>query len=512
MGRKPVDTHLKSNSRAELLAEIDALKRQISEKKDIEERCLRAETALEEMEERSRLMRESAPLGIFVVDGQGGIMIINQKMREMLSLSPTPDDELLNIFENPELLEQGVADMVRRCLEHKERVVFEHPSTCPHSECEYLRYHLSPVSDADGATIAAIAFVEDVTELNRAERSLRESEERYRLMFQSAPVAMMERDASALRAHIERLGESGISDIRDFAAQNPREVSGWISMIKTVDYNGAFLELMELSHNQASIDGIQMAHFEDAPELAREIVLMVAEGTVTNEKERTFVTLKGNRKNVLAKTLVVSGHENTFSRIIIALIDISRRKQAEEALRISEQRFREQAMRDDLTGLYNRRYLYGSLADLLESCTSAKSRLSVIFMDIDHFKDVVDAYGHLNGSQAIREFAFTIRDCLESPAYAVAYAGDEFVVVLPGFDSARAAQKAMEIRDRVEHTVYLRDQEPGVRLRASFGIATFPEDAADMRGLLAAADQALFAVKLNGKNAVGLYGQSRRRA
>ena len=117
----------------------------------------------------------------------------------------------------------------------------------------------------------------------------------------------------------------------------------------------------------------------------------------------------------------------------MTLTDITKLKEAQEALRKSEQRYRQQSLRDSLTGLYNRRYLYNSLSKLIESGkTDDETTLSVLFIDLDDFKQLVDTYGHLNGSLAIQEVATTIRQCLKKPAYAVSYAGDEFVVVLPG--------------------------------------------------------------------------------
>ncbi|MEJ2363869.1 MAG: sensor domain-containing diguanylate cyclase [Deltaproteobacteria bacterium] len=153
------------------------------------------------------------------------------------------------------------------------------------------------------------------------------------------------------------------------------------------------------------------------------------------------------------------------------------------------------AIHDNLTGLFNTRYLYQSLTELIEAGKTANSSLSLIFMDLDHFKEVVDTHGHLNGSRAIQQVALTIQQSLEDPAYAVAYAGDEFVVVLPGFDRARARQKADEINSRIMSTVYLFDQEIEVRLQVSFGIATFPEDGSDLTSLLGRADRELFAMK-----------------
>ena len=236
--------------------------------------------------------------------------------------------------------------------------------------------------------------------------------------------------------------------------------------------------------------------------MARDIIMMVADGNLSDEREDTFLTLKGTQKSILGKSLPLGGHEDGFSRILIAMVDISKRKQAEEALRASEQRFREQSLRDNLTGLYNRRYLYQSLTELIEHAKTNGSVVSVIFMDLDRFKSVVDTYGHLNGSRTIKEVATTIRETLEKPAYAVAYAGDEFVVVLPGCDQAQAVAQANKIQVRIRNHVFLRDQGFEVRIRASLGVATFPDHADDMTNLLAIADHALFGAKGSGKDTV----------
>jgi diguanylate cyclase (GGDEF)-like protein len=93
--------------------------------------------------------------------------------------------------------------------------------------------------------------------------------------------------------------------------------------------------------------------------------------------------------------------------------------------------------------------------------------------------------------------------CIVAPAFGVAYGGDEFVVVLPGFDHHQAMQKAQEIRSRMLSTRYLPALQDGVHLQASFGVSTYPDDAADIKAMLAKADKAMFQIKTKGKNAVG---------
>src|SRR5258705_12067805 len=144
------------------------------------------------------------------------------------------------------------------------------------------------------------------------------------------------------------------------------------------------------------------------------------------------------------------------------------------------------------------------------SSAAAGTQFSVLFIDLDHFKRVVDARGHLNGSRAIQEVAATIRDTLEAPAWAVAYAGDEFVVVLPECGREAALAKAADIKAKMAETAYLADTGRPVRLAASFGVASYPDDAQDLESLLALGDQALFSVKRSGRGGIATPTRRRR--
>jgi diguanylate cyclase (GGDEF)-like protein len=177
-------------------------------------------------------------------------------------------------------------------------------------------------------------------------------------------------------------------------------------------------------------------------------------------------------------------------------------KQVQKALRKSEQKFKKQAIHDNLTGLYNTRYLYRALAELIKKSASSGRIFSLVFMDIDNFKQVVDTHGHLNASKALEEIAATIKTTLQAPAYGVAYGGDEFVLVLPGFDKQQALRMAETIRKRIKETTYLQKADLKVRISSSMGVSTFPDDADTLTELLALSDQAMFSVKERGKDSV----------
>ncbi|NDY74257.1 hypothetical protein DO021_19275 [Desulfobacter hydrogenophilus] len=163
---------------------------------------------------------------------------------------------------------------------------------------------------------------------------------------------------------------------------------------------------------------------------------------------------------------------------------------------------------DDLTGLYNTRYLYDELYQLIERSKVENKSFALLFMDIDNFKHVVDTYGHLNGNRALREIAETIMESISKPCYGVAYGGDEFVIVLPEFNKDQAIKTTESIRSRMKQTLYLSGEGCNVKLSASFGIAAYPDDATEARALLKLADQLMFRIKESSKDAIGCLSKA----
>jgi two-component system, cell cycle response regulator len=223
-----------------------------------------------------------------------------------------------------------------------------------------------------------------------------------------------------------------------------------------------------------------------------------------NENEN--VGRDGTRLWITWRNTPIVGSKGELVEILSTGVDTTDRKRAEDALRANEERFRKLAVRDDLTGLYNTRYLYQELEALLKACGAAGTALSILFLDLDRFKRLVDARGHLNGSLAIQEVAASIQSCLEPPGWAVAYAGDEFVVVLPGCGRDAALDKARQIQACIRETHYLVATGETARLAASFGVATYPDDATELSALLALGDRALFSVKDNGRDGIASAG------
>ena len=165
---------------------------------------------------------------------------------------------------------------------------------------------------------------------------------------------------------------------------------------------------------------------------------------------------------------------------------------------------------DDLTQLYNSRYLHEVLRKETKRSVRSRRPLSLLFVDLDGFKRINDAHGHLLGSRALVEAAALIRGSARETDIVARYGGDEFSLVLPETGAEGALAVANRLRDRIARHIFLSDRGPGSRLTASIGVATMPEAADTADGLLEAADTAMYRVKEEGKN--GIHMAERRDA
>jgi len=166
------------------------------------------------------------------------------------------------------------------------------------------------------------------------------------------------------------------------------------------------------------------------------------------------------------------------------------------------QKVEELAITDDLTKLFNTRYLNRTIEMEIQRSLRYRTSVSLIFMDIDYFKQVNDNHGHLVGSKVLAEMGQLLLRNLRSVDVVVRYGGDEFVVVLPHTSPAAAAQIAERIRRAIEQSVFLEKEGYALRITASFGVASCPESAKSKEELLRLADEAMYKVKYHTKNGV----------
>jgi len=167
----------------------------------------------------------------------------------------------------------------------------------------------------------------------------------------------------------------------------------------------------------------------------------------------------------------------------------------------SVERIHQLTITDDCTGLFNARHLYTMLDEQLALSEANRStRFSLLFVDLDRFKQVNDTHGHLVGSQLLSEVGDLMRRSLGPANPCFRYGGDEFVALLPGMGKQAAIAAASRLWKQLRENRFLSAQGLNLQLAGSFGLATFPEDGASVAAIIRAADSMMYEAKTTRDN------------
>jgi diguanylate cyclase (GGDEF)-like protein len=165
-------------------------------------------------------------------------------------------------------------------------------------------------------------------------------------------------------------------------------------------------------------------------------------------------------------------------------------------------RIQQLTITDDTTGLYNVRYLYEALGRELERCAGLKLPASLAFLDLDHFKLVNDAHGHLVGSELLSRAGKRLQELSRKQDLCFRYGGDEFVILMPETGADAALARASALNHALLKTKFRMKNELELRVSASVGVATAPDDGSTVHAVIGAADTRMYWVKANGRGAV----------
>jgi len=247
-----------------------------------------------------------------------------------------------------------------------------------------------------------------------------------------------------------------------------------------------------------SVIGMGILHPDDQDRIAVAFENFVSGRTPQYAEEFRLRTKSGEWLWVLSRARIVRRDANGAPLLVSGVqLDISERKRAEETARIV-------SLHDPLTGLPNRALIYEFGGHMVSAARRAHHKLAVLFVDLDRFKQVNDTYGHQAGDDLLREVSNRIRGSVRGEDLAGRLAGDEFVAVLSPIRSEHdVTHAAAKVLQAVGAPYRLRGIE--LRMSPSIGIALYPDDAADIEGLISLADAAMYLAKQRGRNNYQFY-------
>ncbi|RLT99954.1 MAG: EAL domain-containing protein [Ketobacter sp.] len=355
---------------------------------------------------------------------------------------------------------QGLSDLCR--IEYS----FHHPV----GEPRFILMRGKVVEqDANGNAIRFIATHSDITAQRRTEDALRSSEEKYRMLFDMAQEGIWVLDAD------------GFTTL----------VNDSMAMI--------------LGYDKEDMVGRSILEFVEASNRPRLQEALGSRSQLSQMyQDYDFVSRTGRRIHVTMKTAIIYDTKGNYAGRIAGIMDITERKRA-------EQRIRQQVLYDELTGLPNRRMLNDKLAQEQARAHRHQHCGAVLFVDLDHFKNVNDSLGHPVGDGLLVAIADRLQQVIREEDTLARLGGDEFVVLLPELsdESSVAASLARNVALKIQSVLSEPFDVSGNKLNigCSIGVALYPLDQETIHDIMKQADAAMYRAKEEGRNTIRLFSK-----
>ena len=369
--------------------------------------------------------------------------------REAMLTKKVPD---LNVTPETDIRKE----IQKATAEGRSYYVFKHQLSC--GKLRDVEIYANPIT-IQGKDYS-FSIVHDITERLLAEASMRDNEEKYRNLFENAP--------------------DGVTAI---------DSNGYVVDCNTIDQ-----QLIGL--NQDEIVGKHISIFlsDESKLLFLEVFYSLGKTGVI-ELESTVMNKDGNTIPVWRKATAVYDNKGDFSGAIIHTRDITEYKKMESKLK-------HLAEFDYLTEIPNRQLFNENLKYAIAQAKRQNSRLALLFIDLDEFKNINDSYGHDIGDLLLKAFATRVKKHIRESDCIGRIGGDEFLVLLSNIeDLDNAMELAKQICFIVEQPFDIPNY-PGLKISSSIGVALYPDHASTHTQLMKLADNAMYKVKESGRNAV----------
>ena len=296
---------------------------------DITERR-QAEEALRDSEEQWKAAFENNPTMYFMVDAAGITLSVNAFGAEQLGYTSEElvGSPVLNVFYEAD--RDAVLRNLARCFDQlNQSMNWEARKARKDGTVIWVRETARAVLFKNGAVI--LVACEDITERKRVEEELRESERRYRYIFDSAGVSIWEEDFSQVKAAIDELKATDIGDFREYVATHPEFVRKTVPLVKVIDVNSATVKLFNANSKGELLVSLQKIFLPETEEVFAAELIALAEGRTSFESETVLQTVNGHRLTVLFG-ITFPTQPAKLDSVLVTMMDITERKRAEEEL------------------------------------------------------------------------------------------------------------------------------------------------------------------------------------
>ena len=575
-----------SRTNQDQIEEISILKQRIQELEQSESKCKRVEEALQKSEEKFLELLEHINDIFYELDKQGIIQYCSPSIEDLLGyrqeeIIGRSISDFLDAEDTISAIENVQKVMVGQTAPHEYRI------RCKSGEIRWIRVYSNPVMKGD-QIVGIRGVMSDITERKQVEEALRDSEKRYRRLFESAKDGILILDADTGKVvdvnpfliqllgysydelHGKHIWEIGV--FKDIAAskeafktlQNneyiryehlplenhdgkPIDVE-FVSNVYLVDHtkviqcnirditerkqvekqlkelslrNEAILAaipdiIMEVDNNkiytwanQAGIQffgedvvGKEAAFYFEGEQDTYDTVSPLFTGFEDIIYLESWQRRKDGQKRLLAwHCHVLKDNNGQVTGALSSANDITTRKHVEEALKESENKYRELSIIDDLTQLYNSRYFYHQLKMEMDRADRYGHPLTLLLLDLDDFKQFNDAYGHIEGDQVLMRLGQVVKRCLRQTDSAYRYGGEEFTILLPETTDRGCVMTAERIRTEFKKEIFSVVPGQDVHVTVSIGLAQYkPQE--DMKAFVQRVDRLMYKAKKNGKDRV----------
>lgn len=404
----------------------------------------------------ARLSFDTIQNGVVVLDTEYRILLANERIESLHpSKLPLAGKRCYEVFHCRK--EPCPGCPYPRVMQTGEPQTFLHEHTFDDGLIRWYEVSVHRLKDSDGRVIGAVEHAKDITERKEVEDRLRDEIKRRRLMVEKSRdgIVVLDQDGSVYEANEQFARMLGYTveevyqlRVFDWEVAHPKDVI--LQMMATVDEGGDHFETRHKCKDGTFLD-----------------VEISSNGAVYNGRKLIFCVCR----------------------------DITEKK-------VMEGQIRELAIRDCLTNIYNRRYIFERLAEMLAEHSRGEAGFCVSILDIDHFKTVNDIHGHQAGDYALTEFARTVASMIRPYDLLGRYGGEEFIIVSRTAGAWETAAMVERIMDRVRRRAFVFEGRE-IRFTFSCGLADsaeFSRDSLTIKAIISLADERLYDAKAAGRN------------